>query len=229
MLKTITYFFLFYTFFSSFSFAQEVKEGLYFLNAGLANRKDNTRKYIYGIGFNYRYSKTLDFTGLGIRHHFKLSDEKIIDVNEQEEIKLKENEIQLSYGLENSDTQKYGLKYPFYIRGQYDVHVMDALIESHFTDRYYPDFYDSKVLHFASFGSSLKKDVSFQELTFHAGAEISRLWHTDHKWFANYFMAFQKSWSKKYFTRLEYSDNLNNSDKAHIKDWLATATLGYIY
>ena len=229
MFKTISYFFLFYTLFCQISWGQDLKQGLYFVNGGLANKKNNTRKYAYGVGFNYRYSEKLDFTGLGLRHHFALSEEKVIDVNEQEEIQLKKNEIDLSYGLENSDTQRYGIKYPIHVRGQYNVNVMDALIESHLSNRYFPDFYDGDVLHFLSLGSSLKKEITSEEVTFHAGGEISRLWNANHQLFANYFFAFQKTWEKKYFTRFEYSDNLNNTKVAHIQDWLATITLGLIY
>ncbi len=219
MFKTLTYFSLFITLFSAKVFAQELRQGLYYFNGGLASENSNARKYIYGVGLEYRYSKSLDIVGLGFRHNYDLRGETT---------SFDKNQLRFSYGFENSDTLRYGLKYPFYGRLQHNLDIGGFAFNWHISDRFYPEFYSEVVLHFISTGLGFKH-LLWEEIQLESGAEISRLWHRDHNLFGNYYVALQKFWNKKFYFRAEYVDVISNNKVEHLKDWLITGTIGYIY
>lgn len=209
MMKTITYFFLLFTLFFGKSYALDLKQGLYSFNGGLSNKKSNTKKFVYGPGFRYRYSEDLDITSLGLKHHFL-------------------HDVHLSYGLENYETMRLGIKYPFYLRGEKNFKFTSLDVQLYLSDRYFPEFYSEDTLHFLSTGISFKEKMT-DELTLQVGGELHRLYNREQIFFANLFYALEKLYRKKYFMRLEYSDTLNNGKVPHVHDWVSTATVGLIF
>lgn len=208
MLKTLTYFFLLYTLFLSNLFAQELKQGLYSFNGGLGNQK-LTKKYIYGPSFHYRYSDDLEITGLGLKHNFIKN-------------------FALAYGLENYETNKLGIKFPFFARVEKNLQFTTLNLQVHLSDRYFPEFYSDDTLHFLSTGVSLKEKLT-EDVNIRIGGELHRLFNREQIYFGNIFYAAEKTFTKKYFLRAEYSDAVNNKRVPHLYDWLATLTVGFIY
>lgn len=210
MPKTLTYFFLIYTLFlsSTLTQAQDLKQGLYSFNGGLANQK-LTKKYIYGPSFHYRYSEDFEITGLGLKHNF---------------IK----DFALAYGLENYETNRLGIKFPFFIRVEKNFKFTSLEIQTHVSDRYFPEFYSDDTLHFLSTGIAFKEKMT-NSMALHMGGELHRLFNREQIIFGNIFAAVEKTFVQKYYVRLEYSDPINNKRVPHLYDWLATATVGFIY
>lgn len=207
MTKTITYFFLLFTLFLQNTFAQDLKQGLYSFNGGLSNQK-LTKKYVYGPGFHYKYTEDLEILSLGLKHNFL-------------------HQFSLSYGLENYETMRLGIKYPLYIRVDKNFKLDSLMIQLYLGDRYYPEFYSQDTLHFLSTGASFKEKIA-EDLSLQIGGELHRLYNRQQIIFGNIFYAVEKFIQKKYFIRAEYSDTINNARVPHLHDWVATATLGLI-
>lgn len=199
--------------FISFSaFSQEIKQGLYRFNGGLNNKSTNTKKYVYGPGLTYRYSKDLDIVNVGLRHHFNLLNKRVA----------------LSYGLESDETAKQGIKYPLHIRGEHKISYKNSSIDLFFSNRYYPEFYSQDTLHFFSIGGQYKESFIDQTYHFAIGSELSRLYNRDGRIFANLFYSVQKSYKNMLF-KIEYIDLINNKSIPHLKDWLLLGTFGIIF
>lgn len=212
MLKTLTYFIIFWYLFSQTSFAQESKQGHYFVASGLTNTKQHTEKFAYGLGFTYNFNEKIDILGLGLRHKTKTNKGQRL----------------FAYGLENSDTQRLGIKYPFYLRLSQVLQAKSFQYEIFFSQRYYPEFYKGEPLTLSAFGGHFLYLFN-QHFRLETGTEYNyNLNGREHRDLFNFFVASQQIFLNQYTIRFEYSKNFRHHTFPHIPDWLTLVTLGVL-
>lgn len=213
MFKTVTYFILVWNLFCQNSFAQEIGQGHYFLTTGVGNQKQHSEPFNYGLGFRYLKNESLEVLALGLKHKFKNQNQT----------------SSISYGLENADTQRLGIKYPFYIRLGNLLETTKFHYEIFVTQRYFPEFYKGSPLNLSGFGGVFKY-INSEKNHYFFGSEYAYNFNgIGHRDLVNFFTATELLFNKKFKTRLEYSKNFKHHSYPHVADWLLLINFGVIY